>query len=128
LATFFAAAGVTVYQAQAATVDKRTWKEYAGMISIPDSMKNHARIDTARLHIPWDAAVDGVLKKSDTLYTDYSRQFDRTMVWAAITGGVYLINLIDASVAGIQARRKFAPYFSANVFDRSAEAGVCVRF
>ncbi len=47
------------------------------------------------------------------MYSDYEDARSSAILWGVITGGVYLVNLGDAALAGLQAKSKFDLYFSA---------------
>jgi TolB-like protein len=53
--------------------------------------------------------------KADSLYNMYSKKFDQTVIAGAITGGIWALNLIDAALAGAQAKKKFKLYFSGDM-------------
>lgn len=76
----------------------------------------------------WGNNEDGLFyQKKDRLYREYSDQFDRAVVAGIVTGGVWTLNVIDALIAGVQAKRRFEPYFVLDPWGTSA-AGLCVRF
>jgi len=60
------------------------------------------------------------LNRAESLYnskknqsrSDYEEAFDRTLGFGLVTVGVYLLNLSDAALSGIQAKKKFQLYFS----------------
>jgi len=45
-------------------------------------------------------------------YDDFNSDFDNAVLFSAITGGVYALNLVDATFAGMSAKKKFKLYFS----------------
>ncbi len=45
---------------------------------------------------------------------DYSEKHERAVIGGAITGAVWVLNLIDAAIAGTQSKKKFKLYFSSN--------------
>jgi TolB-like protein len=76
----------------------------------------------------WGNNEDGLFyRKKDRLYREYSEQFDRAVIAGIITGGVWTLNVVDALIAGVQAKRRFEPYFALDPWGTSA-VGVCVRF
>ncbi len=51
-------------------------------------------------------------QKEDDLYTFYSKKYDKTIILAAITGGLWILNLVDATIAGINSKKKIDFYFT----------------
>ena len=54
------------------------------------------------------------LAEKKNLYQKYSDANDQMILFIAITGGVWVLNITDATVAGFQAKRAFKPYFALN--------------
>ncbi|MFC1585711.1 FlgO family outer membrane protein [Fibrobacterota bacterium] len=50
----------------------------------------------------------------DRLYSEYDEAFTNNVVWLCVTGGVWALNLVDATFAGLSAKKKFDLYFSFN--------------
>ena len=76
----------------------------------------------------WGDNEDGLFyQKKDKLYKEYSDEFDRAVVTGIVTGGIWTLNVVDALIAGVQAKRRFEPYFALDPGGTSA-VGVCVRF
>lgn len=73
--------------------------------------------------IPWEEA----RAEYRRLDKDYGERFDRAVVAGIITGGVWTLNVVDALIAGVQAKRRFEPYF-AHDGRGGSEVGVCVWF
>ncbi len=67
-------------------------------------------------------------RKTADLYDNYSRKYDRAVLFAIITGGVWALNMVDATIAGAQAKKKFQLYFSGDPLGDRMETGVAVRF
>ncbi|NLE02553.1 MAG: hypothetical protein GX640_22030 [Fibrobacter sp.] len=62
------------------------------------------------------------------LYYNYSRNFDHMKLSIIALGALWAINLVDASIAGFQAKKKFQLYFSGNISGKSLETGIVLRF
>jgi TolB-like protein len=125
LAAFIGAGGYSIYSAQQTAEAKREWRNNSNR---EDSLwMSDISADTARFHISWPSAVKRDKEKLAALYNDYSDKFDRTVIAGAITGAVWAINLLDAAIAGAQARRAFRPYFSASAGGRYG-TGIAVSF
>ncbi len=54
----------------------------------------------------------------DIYYDEYIDKFDRAVIGGIITGSVWILNLIDAAIAGNQSKKKFQLYFSSNFKDK----------
>lgn len=54
-------------------------------------------------------------------------KYDQIVVSIVVTGSVYVLNLLDAAIAGAQSKRKFNLYFSGDLL-RRAGVGVAYRF
>ncbi|MBF0432777.1 MAG: hypothetical protein HQK83_15945 [Fibrobacteria bacterium] len=48
----------------------------------------------------------------DSFYDTYSKKVDIQIIAWSIMGGVWALNMVDASIAGVQLRNKFKPYFT----------------
>ncbi|MFH0919081.1 MAG: CsgG/HfaB family protein [Fibrobacterota bacterium] len=62
----------------------------------------------------WDALVREYNDKLYGLYDDYTAQYDKTVLWGAITGCIWALNLVDASFVGRESQKKYELYFSAS--------------
>ena len=72
-------------------------------------------------------ALADVTGKTNNLYDDYSKSFDRVVIAGAVTGGLWALNLLDAAIAGMQEKNHFRPYFSAGI-GGVVETGLVIRF
>jgi hypothetical protein len=63
--------------------------------------------------IPHDQYLALLVEKEDKLYAEYSDEFYYAKILTIITGGVWALNLVDATFAGLAAKKKFNLYFSA---------------
>ncbi|MBD3240088.1 MAG: hypothetical protein GF331_05840, partial [Chitinivibrionales bacterium] len=57
--------------------------------------------------------LDDALDEHKTLYNEYSSAHGRTVAFAAITAGLWALNLVDAAIAGRQNRTRLQLYFGA---------------
>ena len=65
--------------------------------------------------------------RQDALYDEYESKRNRTIIFGAVTGGIWALNLVDAAIAGAQSRKKFKLYFSA-IPSRELKAGISYAF
>lgn len=126
IAAFLGAGIYFIYSAQQSAEAKRVSKEYDEFRYTAQWWAN-IRADTAVTHESWPEAVSRFEDSSSIYYNEYSRKYDRTVIAGGITGAVWTLNLLDALIAGIQAKRSFRPYFSASAGGRY-RAGIAVRF
>lgn len=67
----------------------------------------------------WGDNQDGIFyQRKDSIYQEYSEQYDRAVLAGTITGALWSLNVVDAVIAGVQSQRKFQPYFTV---DRNAD-------
>ncbi len=72
-------------------------------------------IDKERLDrgVPFATVLAEYEAKQEKLKSDYSDSFDYNMIWLGVTAGVWALNVVDATFAGLKAKKKFELYFSA---------------
>ena len=108
LAAFAGAAGYLGYSIYSASQKKKEWKNFADWMGTDDWTANvNERYKTNPLAGANDSA------KADSLYGIYSNKFDKAVVAGIVTGGVWVLNLLDAAIAGNQEKNKIKLYFSA---------------
>ena len=54
------------------------------------------------------------LAEKDDLYSKYTDAHEQMILFIAITGGAWALNIVDATFAGIEAKHSFKPYFAIN--------------
>jgi TolB-like protein/TM2 domain-containing membrane protein YozV len=126
LALCAAGVGGTVYFIWKKETDWRAYQDnpwkYSNKVS-QDSANRKFKLDGT----PYKQTLDELARKDTLLYKTYTQSFDRMVVAASATIGVWALNIIDAAIAGAQAKRKFRPYFSISEGQRY-DAGVAIRF
>jgi TolB-like protein len=118
LAACGAMAGYTIFsivKTHNARVERDNWRNY-----MDSEEYQTVRSTTSET---WE---DGMAEYR-ALDREYGEQFDRAVVAGIITGGVWTLNVVDALIAGVQAKRRFEPYFAHDARGGSG-VGVCVRF
>ncbi len=125
LAAVAAAAGGTIYLGTATAKAKQEWHDWLNWMNSGKPYNDHL---TLQYSLGVSDPVQRDNKRLAELHADYSRKYDRTMIAAGAMAALWVVNIIDASIAGVQAHRRFAPYFSADFSGRVSAAGVCIRF
>ena len=82
--------------------------------------------DSAISHKTWRQELHEDSVKSQENWNKYNDAYDRALLITGVTAGVYVINLLDAIIAGAQEKKRFRPYFSAGM--KSVEMGIAWKF
>jgi len=115
------AAGYLVYalvQTQNTRVDKQEWEDRY-FAPVPDGIP---AIEW------WGPNDDGLYWQERQRRNDaYGDAHDRAVLAGVITASVWALNVVDAFVAGAQSKRKFEPYFTADLAG-NIQMRLCLRF
>jgi hypothetical protein len=126
LAAVLGAAGYTgycFYKSGKAYNKYQSYESFSGSPTFWDSL----RTDTITSHKSWPQVLHDDSVRSLSNWSQYETAYDRAIFMTLVSIGVYALNLLDATIAGAQSKRKFSLYFSGN-FDNSYHAGICLRF
>ena len=126
LAAFLGMAGFTTY---CFIQSNNRYNEYSSYESFryTDSWEDSVKIDSAFSHKSWPQILHEDTLCSERNWKRYEDAYDYAMTTLLVTAGVYTLNLLDATLAGAQAKRKFKLYFSGDM-RKSVSLGLAYRF
>jgi TolB-like protein len=118
LVALVGAVGATVYFDMQMNTAKTQWTQaeaqFASFNSMPDKVPTltaHAKpgepLDTTYLRL-----YGQLNNNAQNKYNTYSNMYDYVLYSGIGIGAVWVLNLIDASIAGAQSKARFQPYFS----------------
>jgi TolB-like protein len=126
LAVCLGALGYTIYMAQMTANANKKYHDYNDYLGT-DAWRADMRRDTTSTHATWAEASKDFFYQDTLNYKDYSRKYDRMVLAGAVTIGVWALNIVDATLCGMESKNKFKLYFSGDM-SGEVEAGVAWKF
>jgi hypothetical protein len=127
LSAFVGTAGLTIYGYGSAAKANQEYKDFVSKRNTVSGMQelrneflaqNNGVFDQEKFNSFWTG-------KENALFDTHEKRLTRAYIFTGITAGVWALNLIDASIAGVQMRNRIKLYFSA-IPGQQANGGIAI--
>lgn len=119
MAVCFGMAGVAIYSGVTTHNAKQDYDSYYNYLYFSEQVVKDVTNEAIQTGLPVDTIWARYYAKEKTLYQEYSDDHDNMVIFTAVAGSLWALNLVDALIAGAQSKRKFKLYFTTDFTTRS---------